>query len=458
MRDSRECATKRGPHWRWAIVWVCAIGCVSISCESASHDNINKWMRTEKGPGKLIDALDDADLDADLRAHAGQNLIRIDKLESVLTTFEDMSESERASVLAELGRRLWEDARIEGENSVPSGTQVSAKDALFQLRRFTTADTRRAYDRYLTDWLGEGYYSARARIGVVRGVTIMRTIGPSAAPLLIRRAKRLAVADADDEGSQYKIEDPLLLGLAATGSVDAVSLLLDFMDLKHNDKTLPKRVMTALYKSYINNNELFKLVDPAALAPHVARIVKLARDSSRGNRTNNDAIRLLGALRAPTCIPPLIELVSSAQRNQQFVWVTASAAIRCGKLSALVPVADALPRRRDYPRVELYSVLIEPMLSIEDKPAVARKARTLLESKSWVSRLIGVELLSALALTDGAASDAKRVRKLARDKNILRGYWGDQQGLPKRERKKQLRLGARAKEVADKLDQLAKSG
>ncbi|HWM88853.1 MAG TPA: hypothetical protein VNO33_23540, partial [Kofleriaceae bacterium] len=45
------------------------------ACDNANHDNVEKWLATENGVEKLSKALRDSDNDADVRAHAAQNLI-----------------------------------------------------------------------------------------------------------------------------------------------------------------------------------------------------------------------------------------------------------------------------------------------------------------------------------------------------------------------------------------------
>ena len=38
-------------------MWVGVLVVLAIGCEGVSHENIDKWQETEKGPGKLEDAL-----------------------------------------------------------------------------------------------------------------------------------------------------------------------------------------------------------------------------------------------------------------------------------------------------------------------------------------------------------------------------------------------------------------
>lgn len=458
-REHERARLVRGRTRWWPALVLCLCAALGLGCEEVSHENIDKWMRTQKGPGKLVDAFEDRSLDADLSAHAGQNLVRMDRVEDVVRILEDMPAERRAEVLAALAPRLWEDARIEGEMTVPSPAQIMAKDALFDVRRSAGDETRAQIDGYLSDWLTEGYYSARARVGRVRGATIVRALGERAASGLLRRAKSLLAAKpGEDDNTRFQLEDPLLLGLAATGHADAAGLLLDMMTLEHPDKSLAGRAMDALYMGYVKNDGLFEVADGKALVPHVERLAELALDPDRDNKTVNDAIRLIGVAGAPACVQPLVRVMADAH-GDMLRWVAANAALQCGKADALGPVADALPARGAYAEKEILGAIVEPLLAVEeDTAAVAQKARTLLQSRSWVARIIGVELLARLKQAENAAADAALLRGLAKDKTRLRGWWGDQSDLPKRERKPEPRLGERALGVAAALDPTAKSG
>ena len=71
----------------------------AFSCEGVSHDNIDKWRETEKGPGKLKKALASSEHDADMRAHAAQNLIQMREWVEVKQRLLAMSDSDRAAVI-----------------------------------------------------------------------------------------------------------------------------------------------------------------------------------------------------------------------------------------------------------------------------------------------------------------------------------------------------------------------
>lgn len=435
------------------LAWACALG----ACEEPSHENIDRWMRTEKGPGKIEQALRDPALAADLRAHAGQNLIRMENPEAVQAAFEDMAADQRQAVLGKLVPRLWDDARIEGEMTRPSALQIGAKDALHDLRPFADQASREAIDDYLVEWLTGGYYAGRSQTGRARGAAIIQAAGPRAAPRVLAAVRALVAAPPDASGARPEIEAELLVGLAVTGSPEAVALLLDLAGLADRDPALPGRALSALYAAYVDNGQRFDLAGGQALVPHLDRLAAMVQAPARGNALANDIIDIIAAAGAPACIAPLIGLLAVPLRSDDHLWVIGNAAVRCGKTRALVPVAEALPRARGYEARKLRGALWEPMAALDDADGVAAQARVLLQSESWVARITGVELLGQLARRASAAADAERVRALAGDRTVLRGWWGDQDSVPRGERKSPPRLGERAAEVAKQLALLASS-
>ena len=149
-------------------------------CEKTNHATIDKWLKSEKGPGKLKKAVASTSLDADLSAHAAENLLRRGEDDVVRGLLGKLSEGRRTAVVAKLAPRLWTMARVEGEMARPTPNQSRAKDTLFDLRDWADPSTRAIIDGYLTDWLTGGYYEGRAMAGRYLGATIIRTLGPTA--------------------------------------------------------------------------------------------------------------------------------------------------------------------------------------------------------------------------------------------------------------------------------------
>jgi hypothetical protein len=409
------------------------------------HASLDKWMQTERGPGKLRKALADGSLDPDLSAHAAENLMIIREDAGVVEAFERMEPARRSLVLARLAPRLWALARIEGELTAPSDQQVAAKDLLVSLRPFAEPPIRTTIDGYLADWYTGGYYEARAPVGRWTGAQVMRLLGGAVGPKMISAANAVIGAPAQD-GKRVRVGDELLLGLAVTGDAEAVAYVLDMVDLEHPDLTLPERALGALHRAYLEPpGELFERADPAALVPHVDRLSRIAQ-GQRSNAMVNDAVALLGAAGPPHCLAPLIAMIDRPHDDPRYAWVGANHALRCGGPDAITAVARALPPGGSYEHEAMDGAVVGEIARMTPPAQVAAAARELLAERSWVARWVGVEVLGKV----GTAEDAAALEALGRDRSKLHGYWGDQ-ARPRGERKAEPTLGGRAVEVARRL-------
>lgn len=444
---------------RWTFVFALLLGVWAAACDKASHENIDKWLETTKGPGKLKDAMKNGDLDADLRAHAAQNLIRIGEEAAVFEYFEGAKPETGHAIMAKLAPRLWDNARVDGALSVPDRIQSTAKDALFFLRPHADDATRGQIDTYLVDWLTGGYYKGRAESGRVRGEQILRAVGPSAGDKMIAAINAVIAAPPDEQGNPRAISDEILLGAAVTGNPDAVAKLLELGTSSMAEKRpkLLRQVLVLLERAYVDPEDHEK-ADPAGLEPNLPAIVALAKDESRGDEVASIAINLIRAVGAPACLAPLLEMISFPHSNDRYRWVAAQRALDCAQVSGIVPVAEAFPPRGEYSRLNLDDSLWKRMNGMTPRADVATKARLLLGSKSWVAKVTGIEVLGKASDAASAAKDAAALRELAGDKTPLSGWWGDQSEVPKKERKTLPTVGSRAVEVAKSLEELAKAG
>lgn len=419
------------------------VALVAAGCEQPTHANIDKWMKSEKGPAKLRKAVSSTSLDPDLSAHAGENLLRLGQDDVVRTLLDHLAAPRRIQVVARLAPRLWTMARIEGDMAQPTPTQSRAKDLLFDLRDWADPATRATIDGYLTDWLTSGYYEGRAMAGHHLGATIIRALGPAAGDKLIAQVNRL-LATPDGDGRRRKIGSQLLLGLAVSGSPDAVKLVLELARMDRGDPTLAERSLDALYKAYVKTDGTFPLVAPAALASSVDRLVGIAKDDKLSAQPVNDSVQLIRAIGPPTCLAPLLGMINYPHPDPRFRWVGVDSALRCDPVAALPAVALSLPAQGSYAKDVLGGAVWSTLATIAvRKDEIANAARQMLTNRSWVARWIAIETLGQL----GGPADAALVGKLARDGARLNGYWGDD-SLPPGQRKPTPTLGARAAEVA----------
>jgi len=404
---------------RVAIVVACvlAVGC----SDKVSHDHLDEWMQTEKGPTKLRKAVSDTSIDADLSAHAVENLVIIRDDAAAREALASLSDARKAAVLPKLAPRLWKLARIEGELTAPTDLQIAGKDMLAEIRGQADPATQTTIDGYLLDWLTGGYYEGRSPAGRWTGAQIVRMIGPSAAPSMIKAANAV-VGAPEQQGKRVRVGDELLLGLAVTGDPEAVKYVLDLTGLERGDATLPERAMDALYAAYVEPPPAqFERADKAALVPHVDALAGVVSSSGASNRMVNDAVALIGAVGAPSCIAPLVKMIGQPHSDRRYVWVGANNALRCGGPAAIREVARALPTGGRYEHEAMAGSVVDPIAKMAPKEQVVAAARELLADRSWVARWVGAEVLAKV----GGAEDLSKIQALSRDRARLTGYWGE---------------------------------
>ena len=431
-----------------ARVLLIAVALVLVAaCEKTNHENIDKWTRTQKGPGKLKKAVADEDLDADLSAHAAANLIKMQQDAAVRAALDKMSPARRTQLVGKLAPRLWDMARIESEDSLPAAPQIVAKDALITARKYADEAQRQQIDNYLMDWYAVSSYEARATVGATLGAAVMRMLGPPAGKKLMSVANSVLAAPGQEK-VKNRIGDELMLGLAASGNTDAVQFLLDLVKLDRGDPTQGKRAVSALYKTYIDPGGLFDIASPEPLVSSIDKLVAIAKDDSLPGQVINDAVALIRAVGAPACLEPLLGMVKTPHRESRFKYVAASNALKCGGAKAVADVVRALPDQGTYVKEELQGAIAGEIAKLTPREPVLAALRELLDDKSTIARWVAIEALAAMK----SVEDAPRIAALSGSKDKLVGYWGERNP----ENKPDPTLGQRAKELADQVGQQPK--
>ncbi|HTR52876.1 MAG TPA: hypothetical protein VMJ10_19310 [Kofleriaceae bacterium] len=429
-----------------------AIALALAGCEKTTHENLDKWTHTEKGAGKIAKALADESIDPDLSAHAAENMmVKTGKDADVRTALEQMSSGRRTEVVAKLAPRLWGEARVEGDMSKPNATQVIAKDQLIAIRKYADDATKQQIDSYLVDWYCVGSFEQRSELGSNYGYTVMRLIGDRAAKKLMEVGNATIAAPGQDK-VKNRIGDNLMIGLAATCTTDTVTYLLDIVKMANDrhDDTLPGRALDAIYKAYVDSGGLFDPCPPAALQPDIDRFVAIAKDEGLGANVAQDGVKLLRTIGPPACIAPLVGMVGHPHPNPHFKYVIAQQALRCGGVAAIKDVVRALPDVA-YTKEELDGAIAAEIAPMSPRVQVLAALRELLDDKSHIARWAAVETLAAMKSTE----DAPRLAAVKSSDKLV-GFWGDQTGLPPKDRKEEPTLGARAKELAEQLGKGAK--
>lgn len=425
----------------FARVWTIAFVLLLAGCEKASHENIDKWLTTSKGPAKLVKTVSDEGIDPGLSAHAGANLVKKGKDPELRKALEAMSPARRTAVAGLLAKRLWDLARVEDPKLLPNQEQIAAKDALVLLRSRKWVDDAqlREVDGYLLDWYAVLSYEARAPAGAHPGAAVIRMIGPPAAKRMIAVVNGV-IAEPGQETTKNKIHDELLLALAASGSPDAVKHVLDIAKLDRGDKKLAERALVALYMAYVDSKGRIDLVPPEPLAPSLPQLVAFAKDPGQSGAVINNAIALIRAVGGKACMDQLVSIIGVPHREAKFKYIAATYALRCGGAQAIAPVLRGMPDPGAYEQAELAGTVLAEFAKLSPRPEILAALRPLVDDKGIVARWIAIEALAALA----SVEDAGRIGALGGRTERLTGFWGET-GKP------DPTLGHRAKELAGQL-------
>jgi len=417
-----------------------ALALAVLGCEKPSHENIEKWANTKKGPSKLKSALLDDHLDPDLSAHAAAVMIKTGRDPEVKTELDHMATTRRTQVVAKLAPRLWELARVEGDMLRPAPQQTQAKDALVLIRKYADDAAKTQIDGYLIDWYAVGSYEARATAGGILGAAVLRMIGPPAGKKMMSVASGIIAAPGQDTVKK-RLGDQLLLGLAATGDPEAVRYLLDIAHMKErHDETLAGRALVALYRAYVDPEGLFDVREPAPLAPNLGELVKIAQDDAMPPEAANSALALIQAVGPPQCLAPLLAMIPHPHADPGWRYVGPAAALKCGGVKAIEDVVRAMPDL-PYDQKSLAGSVVHTIAKLSPRDQVLVGLRDLLADKSKIARWVAIETLAEMKSTE----DAPKIASVKGGGDRLVGYSGEGGG------KKDPSLGERAKELAASL-------
>jgi hypothetical protein len=417
-----------------------AVALSVAGCEKTNDETIDKWMKTAKGTDKLKKALADENLDPDLSAHAGANLVKKQLDNELRAGLDQMSPGRQTQVIGRLAPRLWNIARVEDEKMLPGAPQIQGKDALVMIRKYADDAQKQQIDGYLIDWYAVASYEGRANSGAHLGAQVIRLVGAPAGKKLMGVVSSVIAAPGQDK-TKNKIGDELLLGLAVSGNPEAVRYVLDIARMDRGDPTLRRRAISALWKAYVDPGGLFDIAPAEPLAPNLPAIVALLKDPGVEGGAINDLVGLITAVGGPACTQEMLAAIPMPH-DRRFKYVAATSALRCGGVKAVRQVVQALPDTGAYEQAELEGTVVREIAKLTPRDQVLATLRTLLGEKSLVSRWVAIETLAFMK----SVEDRPRISALSGNRDKLAGYWGET-GKP------DPTLGHRAKELADQLSQ-----
>ncbi len=405
---------------RVALVAAIAVVAAAFGCQKVTPDSIETWKTTQRGPEKLLDALKDKGVPANLRGLASAALVDLGRADEVDRVIEGLSAGERWDILKTLVPIHV--ASLKDPSAVQKARE--AKDALFSVRHHAPPDEQRQIDAALLPAIEADLRAGRFAGARHSPEKMLAAMGPQAGPML---AKLLGepisspygvaelLAKVGDAAARERGAINLTRRAAREGEIPqatwkAIGLLggkagTEWIMMKA-EKSPPKdaiRATQALQQSREPSVLAFALRMAGAPATHPE-----VRQEMFG------VVEKVGGLAARDGLVRII----AADKDERVRYLAYETALASAKTEAIIPSLEAFPAGATYKKEDVIDFLVKDIEKI-GKSSVPKLVEAL-TSGAALARMTAVLALEKL----GGRAEAAAVSKLAGDKGSVKGFPG----------------------------------
>jgi hypothetical protein len=410
----RHCRTA----WLLGAMGVCAL--IEIGCDKPTSENIQLWKTTEKGPGKLAEALASRSTEAKLRAEAAVALLDIGKVEEVDAALAAIPANERWEVFKAL-IPLYVTNMNATKDAAPQKS-LMFRDALFSLRSLGPPDDQTRIDAALMPDIEQELRSGKVRNGRHSVEKILTAVGAPAGGMLATLLGEPIVgypvvaellARVGDEPARLKgaanlvararherpVPEPMWKAIGLLGGPIAVKFLEEkIVSGGHDEATTAVRALQ-------------QRRDPTVLS----FAMKIAADP-RADRTIRDemfgVVETIGGLEARDGLVRIIQ----TDKEELARYRAFESLLVVSKQEGVLPGLEAFPASAPYKKVDVEDLLVKLIEKLgQPVTPVLLKA---LDSKFPLARMTAVMTLENV----GKASEAPALEKVAKDTTVIKGF------------------------------------
>jgi HEAT repeat protein len=394
-----------------------ALALAGSSCVQVTSDNIQLWKTTEKGPGKLSDAIRNRALDPKLRAEAAVALVDIGKAEDVDAALGVMQANERWDVFKALVPLY-----VTAMKDPAPEKSLAFRDALFSARTLAPPDERQRIDAVLLPGLQQELRSGRVRNGRHSAEKILTAIGAPAGemlagllgePIIGYPAAAELLSKIGDEGARHKgaeslvararrdrpVPDQLWKSIGVLGGPVAVKFLQEKIETGHREESV------AAVRALQQRRE------PAVLS----FALKVAADP-KADRTIRDEMfgvaEAIGGLEAREALVRIIQ----TDKDELVRYRAFESLLAVAKQDGILPGLEAFPASAPYKKIDVEDLLVKLIEKVgsQARPILVKA----LDSKYPLARMTAVMSLEQI----GKAGDAPALEKLVKDSTVIKGF------------------------------------
>jgi hypothetical protein len=398
----------------------------AAACESVTSDSIARWKTTEKGPGKLADALKDSSVTPPLRAKAAVALVEMGKDDEVDQILGQLPPADKAAVVKELVPLY-----AEGMRSPDLPRARAARDALFAARAFAAPADHKPIDSLLIASIEQDVKAGRLVGGKQSLDKMVAALGAPAADALVALLEDPRVPFAGVTEVLVRVADPptreragaALARRAASmnpiplamwrGLGDAGGMAAHAFLMMKADKGAEKDAVLAA-----------QALQQRPTPQMASFALRLAGDARTSKNVREEMFGLLEKIGGPEASKGLVHIIAS-DPAETVRYRAFEAALAAGRADAVIPALEAFPPGASYKREDVVDFLVKDVTKLGPpaKPAVLKA----LASRATLARMTGVLALEAPLPSDasktlGAAADAPALSKLSADRGTLKGF------------------------------------
>ncbi len=181
------------PRQLLSVLLLSALAAGGLGCKVTAED-IDTWMGTVKGPGKIVAVILSDNYDLELRTHAALALVKMERSDVEGVTelqhaLQQLDPATRAQVIEGMVPGLEElmrggDAAQADPNSGPPALQIRAKDAAYLLITHAEGQTRDQLVRAVVGWYVVDF-NGRSLAGNYSAEQVVVSLGAPAAEMLV---------------------------------------------------------------------------------------------------------------------------------------------------------------------------------------------------------------------------------------------------------------------------------
>jgi HEAT repeat protein len=416
---------------RVVVALACATGValVAAGCEGVSSESIQRWKTTQKGPGKIADALKDSSVPPALRAEAAAAMVDMGNADEAEQILARTPAAERWEILKTLVPLYGERMK---DPDVPRSR--AARDALFAVREYAPPEERKQIDAQLIPAIAKDVREGRLSGGRHSLEKMVEAIGPPIAPTLLALLEDPKVpfgAAAEllgrvaDQPTRDRASAALVQRAVASREIPVVLWrALGTMGGRAATNFLAQKVEKGFERDAIAAAQaLQQRRDPSVLP----LALRLAADPKVNKTVRDEMFGLTERIGGGEAQRGLLRIIAS-DPSEVVRYRAYEAALAVGGGEALVPALEAFPPGATYKKDDVVDFLVKDVTKIGPpaRPAVLKA----LTSRATLARMTGVLALEAPLAADAGKSPGgpadpvalAALTGLASDRATLKGF------------------------------------